>query len=184
MTRPHLLRQRERHHGLPRGNRDVLPSVKRIADRRRPYRTAHLKSPQYLARPRIERDQVPFRVAAKHEPTRRRKQSPARRADRCELPDRIAALRVQRQNPSASRTAAIYRARLVPLSLYEILLRLVERHAPFRRGEIVESGLRTVRCRLPVVAAAHPRTSHVPFLGRLLTGDQDRTTVRRDAVRP
>ena len=76
------------------------------------------------------------------------------------------------------------RAALIPLPLDEFLLSLEINLAAVGGGEIVESCAWAVSGRLPIVAAAEAGTREFAFFGRFLAGNQMRTSIRADAVRP
>src|SRR5437016_4016514 len=75
-------------------------------------------------------------------------------------------------------------ARLVPFTRREFLFGFVEQLAVLARAEIVQTGELAVRCGLPVMASAQPRTCEIALLGWLSTRNQNRTPVSADTIGP
>src|SRR5260370_3094676 len=100
------------------------------------------------------------------------------------MPNHAAGFWIERDNAAAAWFAPANSAGLIPLPLHELLRGFVEKHAALTRGDVVKPRLRTIRRRLPIVPTAHSRTCPVAFFSRVLTGYQDGTAVRRNAVGP
>src|SRR6478672_9410130 len=97
--RRHAWRIAQRPRGERRacGNEHVLASIEHVSDRRRSVkRGSHLKMPEQLACARIEREEIPFRVAAECQPRRRRQYASRRRTDVREFPFAFSRRRIDR----------------------------------------------------------------------------------------
>src|SRR5579864_7304920 len=149
-------------------------------------RRARLEFPKHFSGAIVEGDQVALRIAGEDQSYGGREQSCGRSSDHVEAPLGLSGGGIDGQDRACPMRArrAFDVAGLIPLAGREVLLALVEQVAVFTRAEIVEASPRAVGCGLPVMAAAQARTSELAFFGWLLTGDQNRASVRTDSIRP
>src|SRR5207249_2841258 len=147
---------------------------------------AELRIPQWLARVRVEREEVAFVRAAKYESTRGRQQTTKPWRQQLEFPFQLPCRCLQRANRSPG-FVAVHRA---PAAGSEAEPGFVHRFAleedrpPFAGDLIKEAGLRAVAWAVPVRGPGDARIHQDAFDRRLQARLDARPPLRIETVRP